>query len=154
MEGAFVRILPVKLTRNQREILHCLRIAKEPLGAYAILDRVRAAGIAHPPTVYRALNDLMQLGMVHRVSSRGAFVACAHGSCNSQLAFAICRKCQKVIELPLHSVQRTVLRSLSPKDMAIERVTIELAGLCRACRSTNAAPSQEFGSLINLDKED
>ncbi|MGB3022000.1 MAG: transcriptional repressor, partial [Methyloceanibacter sp.] len=65
-----------KLSRNQGQILTCLRKAKEPLSAYAILDRVRTAGISHPPTVYRALNELMQKGMVHRVESRSAFIAC------------------------------------------------------------------------------
>ena len=49
-----------KLSRNQSEILSCLRKAKEPMSAYAILDRVRTAGISHPPTVYRALNDLIR----------------------------------------------------------------------------------------------
>ncbi len=59
-----------KLSRNQSEILACLRKAKEPMSAYAILDRVRTAGISHPPTVYRALNELMQKGMVHRLQSK------------------------------------------------------------------------------------
>ena len=48
-----------KLSRNQSEILSCLRKAKEPMSAYAILDRVRTSGISHPPTVYRALTELM-----------------------------------------------------------------------------------------------
>ncbi len=61
-----------KLSRNQSEILTCLRKAREPMSAYAILDRVRDAGISHPPTVYRALNELMQKGMVHLLQSRAA----------------------------------------------------------------------------------
>src|SRR6476659_4413577 len=61
-----------KLSRNQGQVLSALRKAKEPLSAHAILDRVRVAGISHPPTVYRALNDLIQLGMVHRLQSRSA----------------------------------------------------------------------------------
>ena len=80
-----------KLSRNQSEILSCLRRAKEPMSAYAILDRVRMAGISHPPTVYRALNELMQKGMVHRLQSRSAFIACGHGVCDGKFAFAICR---------------------------------------------------------------
>ena len=44
-----------KLSRNQSDILSCLRKAKEPMSAYAILDRVRYRGMSHPPTVYRAL---------------------------------------------------------------------------------------------------
>ena len=65
-----------KLSHNQSKILACLRKTGEPMSAYAILDVVRKAGISHPPTVYRALNDLMRKGMVHRLQSRSAFVAC------------------------------------------------------------------------------
>ena len=100
-----------KLSRNQGQVLSCLRKAKEPLSAYAILDRVRVAGISHPPTVYRALNELIQLGMVHRLQSRSAFVACDHGACNGKAAFAICRQCEKVVEIPLtHRTRAGCLR--------------------------------------------
>ena len=98
-----------KLSRNQGQVLAALRKAKEPLSAYAILDRVRASGISHPPTVYRALNELIQLGMVHRLESRSAFVACGHGACDGKAAFAICRKCQKVVEIPLSQKKETAL---------------------------------------------
>jgi len=50
-----------KLSRNQGRILSALRKAKEPLSAYAILDRVRVAGISHPPTVYRALHVTLEI---------------------------------------------------------------------------------------------
>ena len=127
-----------KLSRNQGQVLSALRKAKEPLSAYAILDRVRVAGISHPPTVYRALNDLIQLGMVHRLQSRSAFVACDHGSCNGKAAFAICRQCQKVVEISLSDKDERVLLALSPKAMAAEQITLEIAGLCQACRPAKA----------------
>ena len=124
-----------KLSRNQSEILSCLRKAKEPMSAYAILDRVRTAGISHPPTVYRALNDLMRKGMVHRLESRSAFVACGHGGCDGKFAFAICRQCGKVVEIPLSDDDQAALLGLVPHEIAPERVTLEIAGLCKACRA-------------------
>ena len=127
-----------KLSHNLGQVLSCLRKAKEPLSAYAILDRVRVAGISHPPTVYRALNDLIQLGMVHRLQSRSAFVACDHGTCNGKAAFAICRQCEKVVEISLSDKDERVLLALSPKDVAAEHVTLEIAGLCDACRPAKA----------------
>lgn len=123
-----------KLSRNQGQILAALRKAKEPLSAYAILDRVRVAGISHPPTVYRALNELMQKGMVHRLQSRSAFIACGHGACDGKFAFAICRQCQKVVEIPLTDEDQAALLALSPEEIAAEQVTLEIAGLCAACR--------------------
>lgn len=124
-----------KLSRNQSEILSCLRKAKEPMSAYAILDRVRTAGISHPPTVYRALNDLIEKGMVHRLQSRAAFIACGHGACDGKFAFAVCRACGKVAEISLSDADEAKLMSLSPDEIAPEQVTIEIAGLCEACRS-------------------
>jgi len=126
---------PHKLSRNQNEVLSCLREAKEPMSAYAILDRVRTAGISHPPTVYRALNELMQKGMVHRLQSRSAFIACDHGGCDGKLAFAICRQCGKVVEISLSDDDQAGLLGLVPDEIAPEQVTLEIAGLCEACRA-------------------
>jgi Fur family transcriptional regulator, zinc uptake regulator len=124
-----------KLSRNQSEILSCLRKANEPMSAYAILDRVRTAGIAYPPTVYRALNELMQRGMVHRLMSRSAFIACGHGGCDGKFAFAICRQCGKVVEIPLSDDGQAMLLALVPDGIMPEQVTLEIAGLCEACRA-------------------
>jgi Fur family transcriptional regulator, zinc uptake regulator len=123
-----------KLSRNQSQILSCLRKAGEPLSAYTILDRVRVSGISHPPTVYRALNELMQKGMVHRLQTRSAFIACGHGACDGKFAFAICRQCQKVVEIPLTDEDQTALLAFSPLEIDAEQVTLELAGLCQLCR--------------------
>ena len=123
-----------KLSRNQSEVLTCLRQAKEPMSAYAILDRVREAGISHPPTVYRALNDLMQKGMVHRLQSRSAFVACDHDGCDGKFAFAVCRLCERVVEIALSDADQAALLGLAPDEISAEQVTLEIAGLCQDCR--------------------
>jgi Fur family transcriptional regulator, zinc uptake regulator len=123
-----------KLSRNQSEILSCLRKAKEPMSAYAILDKVRTVGISHPPTVYRALAELMEKGMVHRLQSRSAFIACGHGACDGKFAFAICRECGKVVEIPLSADEQAALLRLAPKEIMPEQVTLELAGICASCR--------------------
>ena len=125
-----------KLSRNQSEILSCLRNSGEPLSAYAILDRVRKSGISHPPTVYRALNDLMKKGMVHRLESRSAFVACGHGACDGKFAFAVCRACDKVVEILLTNEDQAQLLGLAPEQISPERVSVEIAGLCDDCRPT------------------
>jgi Fur family transcriptional regulator, zinc uptake regulator len=128
-----------KLSRNQSEILSCLRDSGEPMSAYAILDQVRKSGISHPPTVYRALNDLMRKGMVHRLESRSAFVACGHGACDGKFAFAICRACDKVVEILLTDDDQAQLLGLAPDEISPEQVTLEIAGLCEDCRPAQLA---------------
>ncbi len=104
------------------------------MGAYAILDRVRKAGISHPPTVYRAISELMQKGMVHRLESRSAFIACGHGACDGKFAFAICRKCGKVVEISLSDEDQAALLGLAPGEITPEQVTLEIVGRCEVCR--------------------
>jgi Fur family transcriptional regulator, zinc uptake regulator len=123
------------LPRNQARVLTCLKQAKEPLSAYAILDRLRNSGISHPPTVYRALDELMQKGMVHRLQTRPAFFACEQGQCDGKLALAVCHRCGKVIEIPLSGKQDAKLAGLAPHRFAVDQVALELSGLCPACRA-------------------
>lgn len=127
-----------KLSPNQSKILGCLQEAGEPMSAYAILDQVRQSGIVHPPTVYRALNGLMKKGMVHRLESRSAFVACGHGACDGRFAFAICRGCDKVFEIPLNEDELTRLLGLAPREITPEHVSVEIAGLCNNCHPKHA----------------
>jgi hypothetical protein len=62
--------------------------------AYEILDAVRDKGITAPPTVYRALNRLVEEGLAHRVESINAYVACAHSHhSDGAVVFAICDNC-------------------------------------------------------------
>jgi Fe2+ or Zn2+ uptake regulation protein len=65
---------------------------------------------------------------------RAAFIACGHGACDGKFAFAICRDCQKVVEIPLSDADETALLALAPEEIKAEQVTLELAGLCQHCR--------------------
>ena len=38
---------------------------------------------------------------MHRLQSRSAFIACGHDACDGKFAFAICRQCEKVVEILL-----------------------------------------------------
>ena len=90
------------LTKNQQLVLDALSGADGPLSAYTILDRLRERGFRAPPQVYRALDKLVELGMVHRLESLNAFVACRHPGCDTHeetIAFAICEDCGQVAEI-------------------------------------------------------
>ena len=92
----------MRLTPLRRRVLELVWKSHEPVKAYDILQTLSAEKKgAAPPTVYRALNDLMKKGMVHRLESRSAFVACGHGACDGKFAFAVCRACDKVVEILL-----------------------------------------------------
>ena len=44
--------------------------------AYAILFNVQKKGIKAPLQVYRALDKLVEIGKIHKIESRNAFIAC------------------------------------------------------------------------------
>jgi len=123
------------LTRNQSLVLDTLTQADGPLSAYTILDRLRDAGFRAPLQVYRALEKLLDFGLVHRLESLNAFVACAHPHCHAQglIAFAICEDCGQVDEFADAVVRERLGAWSSEHGFRVEKTTIEIRGHCAAC---------------------
>ncbi|MDE3060825.1 MAG: transcriptional repressor [Pseudomonadota bacterium] len=123
-----------KLSPHSQKVLALLSRSGKPLSAYDILDKLRRFGIKAPPTVYRALDTLVQRGLVHRIESLGAFVAChRHGEDHEASQFAVCRACGDVTELHDERLA-ALLRELGQRaHFHIERETLEMTGLCQKC---------------------
>ena len=65
----------VRLTAQRQQVLRLLAEQPGAITAYDLLDRLRAREPqAKPPTVYRALDFLLEQGFVHKVESVNAFV--------------------------------------------------------------------------------
>ena len=99
-----------KLTKNQQVVLDTLRACQTPMSAYQILDvdSVRSKGLKAPLTIYRALDKLIEAGLVHRIESLNAFVSCDQEHHTEAPAFMICTECKHIIEVGTRAVQRTV----------------------------------------------
>ena len=64
-------------TPLRRRVLELVWSSHGPVGAYELLDELRAERRgAAPPTVYRALDFLMGNGLIHRIESLNAYVGC------------------------------------------------------------------------------
>jgi len=126
---------PPALTRNQELVYAVLGDAEAPLSAYTILDRVRDDGIRAPQQVYRALEKLLDFGLIHRLESINAFVACSHPAheSHSMTAFAICESCGGVIEFSDGSLAAALQERAGSEGFRIGKSTIEVRGLCRSC---------------------
>lgn len=126
---------PPKLTRNQSLVFGALAAESGPLSAYSILDRLRGAGFRAPPQVYRALDRLVDLGVVHRLESLNAFVACRQPGCRDHglSAFAICEDCGLVAEFEDRTIEDRLAAWEARQGFAPERTTIEIRGRCRDC---------------------
>ncbi len=124
-----------RLTRNQELVLGTLTRSDAPLSAYGILDQLRGEGLRAPLQIYRALDKLLDFGMVHRLESLNAFVACAHPQCHGHgvIAFTICEDCGQVDEFSDAEVERRLDGWTRAKGFCSTKTTIEIRGLCAGC---------------------
>lgn len=91
--------------------------------------------------VYRALEKLLDYGLIHRLESLNAFVACAHPQCHQQglVAFAICEKCGQVTEFSDAAIENLVTAWSVQNGFKSRKTTLELRGICEACDDHESA---------------
>ncbi len=130
-----------QLTPLRRLVLRLVLEAGQPVGAYALLERLKGerggATTAAPPTVYRALDFLLEHGLVHRLERLNAFLPCvaAHEGHSHPHQFLICRSCGRTAEVGDHAVARAMEAAAARLGFRLERATVEAEGLCAACQA-------------------
>ncbi|MCS2608507.1 Fur family transcriptional regulator [Halomonas dongshanensis] len=131
------------LTANQKAVYTALRRAQSPLSAYTLLARLREQGFNAPTQVYRALDRLLEQGIVHRLESMNAYVSCRHsdGCHHAARAFAICDNCGHVDEFSDDELAHCLGRWTSGNGFSLSHTTVELHGLCGICASSRAQDS-------------
>jgi Fur family zinc uptake transcriptional regulator len=124
-----------RLTPLRQRVLELVWSSHQPIGAYAVLDQLKGDGrSAAPPTVYRALEFLLERGLVHRIESLNAFVGCPEPGGNHPVQFLICRKCGTAAEFDDRRVADAVGKSAAERGFTLESRIIELSGLCLHCQ--------------------
>jgi Fur family zinc uptake transcriptional regulator len=125
-----------KFTPIRRQVLQALLSSHRPLGAYEVIDELaRTMPRPAPITIYRALDFLMENGLVHRIESRNAYLACAHHHDETAMvAFLICDLCGSVGEIPAAPVARSVNAAARASGFAPKMSVVEISGTCAHCR--------------------
>ena len=124
------------LTKHQEMVLKLLEKSVEPLKAYSILFNLSEHGVKAPLQVYRALDKLMEIGKVHKIESKNAFVACINSNCtaNSNAAFTICEECDVISEI--HN-KKEILENLNylanQEKFKLNKYNLELYITCKNC---------------------
>lgn len=127
----------VRFTALRKRVLELVWASHKPLGAYDILDTLarKDGRRAAPPTVYRALDFLLEQGLVHRIASLNAFIGCPSPEHSHQGQFLICRQCHVAIELDRAPIRQAIADSASAAGFQIESETVEITGLCAQCQA-------------------
>jgi Fur family transcriptional regulator, zinc uptake regulator len=126
------------LSPKETLIVEALRRAARPMSAYDLIELLHDEGVSSPPTVYRALKRLTDLGLTHRIESLNAFVSCSHGGHAGSAAFAICSDCGTVSEFHHEAVATLLGAWADEQQFSIQKTTIELRGQCHDCVSAVA----------------
>jgi Fur family transcriptional regulator, zinc uptake regulator len=126
----------ISLTPGRRRILEILAGEGRPLGAYELIDRVAGATGKRPApiSIYRALDFLLENGLVHRLASRNAYLACGHGhAAQEPIVFLICDVCGDVVEATSAEMRGSLAELAHRAKFSPRAQVMEIAGRCRLC---------------------
>jgi Fur family zinc uptake transcriptional regulator len=124
----------VRLTDLRRRVLELIWSSHRPIGAYALLDALKGEReSAAPPTVYRALDFLMEQGLVHRIQSLNAFVGCSEPDHAHNGVFLICGDCGNALEIEDDKLDSAISRAAGAHGFSLARRTLEATGTCPGC---------------------
>ena len=125
----------VRLTPQRRQVLEIVAESHAAIGAYEVMARLATDGKRPAPiTVYRALDFLMRQGLVHRLASLNAYIACPRAGSRHGAQFLICKRCGAIGELNDESVDRAIAGAASDVGFSVSAPMVEVAGLCVNCR--------------------
>ena len=127
------------LTRNQAAVYACLSAARAPMSAYQILASIKIDGAAYPATVYRALDQLVEAGLAHKVGTPAAFVACRHAHESAVCALGECDTCHSVLELDIPDIGAALAAKADARAFKLSAVRIEFVGRCADCAARAAS---------------
>lgn len=131
------------LTPIRRKVLGLLLDEPGGLKAYDLLDRIRSVhASATPPTVYRALDFLIEQGFAHRIARTNQFIACNHEGHDVACLFLVCPQCGQVTELHDDLALAGLMKGLKAAGHTLASPEIELSAVCAGCTAGQTVPAQ------------
>lgn len=127
-----------RLTRLRRQVLELVWQSHRPLGAYALMDLLQSHSDRDrvaPPTVYRALDFLLECGFIHKVHSLNAFIGRQNPTHSGDTeALFICSQCNHTEEVHSTSIQQAINLNASQHKFTVNAQIVEITGLCFNCK--------------------
>jgi len=124
----------LRLTEIRMQVLELIAAQEKPVKAYDLLDKLKDdRSNAAPPTVYRALDFLLENGFIHKLESINAYVSCHHPSVAHHVPFLICDVCESATELCDERVARLLGEQAKALGFRARAQTLEVHGVCKDC---------------------
>lgn len=115
-----------------------LLASKRPVSAYeliALLEKRQQRKIA-PLTVYRHLDFLIRVGLVHRIESTQSYSTCNHPEHAHESGYLLCSSCGNADEVESKSLESTLSEIAEQRGFKPENAMVEIKGLCKNCAGT------------------
>ena len=121
------------LSKNQLLVMDSLKQARQPLGAYSLLDKLREKGLKAPLQVYRTLDQLEKIGLIHRIETLNAWTLCCEEKHECTPIFAICDDCGPVTEHLDKTLFDNIVALPVSGGFIPNRTVVEIHGKCENC---------------------
>jgi Fur family zinc uptake transcriptional regulator len=129
----------VRLTPIRRQVLEVVWGSHDPIGAYDIIAKLpRADRPVAPMTVYRALDFLVEQGLVHRLDSLNAFIGCDRATEQHAGQLLVCHRCARVTEIDDPKLRRALDAAATAFGFRCD-ASVEIKGVCAECAGRAAA---------------
>lgn len=124
----------VRFTPVRQQVFTLMADHKGAISAYELLEKLQVFDSkAKPPTIYRALDFLLENHFIHRIESLNAYLMCCHLGCEHPMQLLICEKCKQVIELSDPVIDEAFSTKAAQFDFKITNKVLEAHGICNNC---------------------
>lgn len=126
----------VRLTDLREQVLALIWDSHKPLGAYTLMEMLsdQSTRRVAPPTVYRALDFLLEQGLIHRINRLNAFVGCPSPEHQHHSHFLLCNDCGVAVELESPKLDKDIAKAAHNAGFQVEAHSLEVTGLCSRCQ--------------------
>ena len=126
-----------EVSLKTRKVFEVIESSESPPGAYDLLNNriLRAIGFKAPTQIYRALKQLLDLNLIHKIESLNTFIACCSEHDKGPSILAICDSCGQVQDIPAENLAAQVEKEVGKKFPDLKELKIELKGICGECSS-------------------
>jgi len=123
----------LRLTAIRKKVLEIIWESHNPMKAYSILQKLKGVGSEKPPTVYRALNFLIDNRLIHKLSSQQSYVGCEHANTHDQCYFLSCTECGDITECCSNELDNAFSKTVKKAKFNQSNVVCEISGICSTC---------------------
>ena len=122
--------------KNNTLVLNILKKNSKGLTAYQILERIQKFKFVQPMTIYRALKELNDKGLIHKTNKNKTFHLCnTSGSHEHNAVLAVCNDCGVAEELKTKLFSKVIKHVKSKKKFNFSSFNLEITTTCKECNA-------------------